>query len=251
VDQALLMIAAVFVLAGFVKGMLGLGMPTVAIGLLALSMPPARAIAITIVPALITNIWQAFAGPYLRTLLLRLWPLFAATVLGVLLGRGLMIGPYARYGTVLLGLLLAIYATIGLAKVRFEVTPKHETWIGALAGLASGVVSAATGIQVIPSMPFLSAIGLGRDELVQALGLFFMTATTALIFNLNGAGLLTSAIIAPALVALVCAFIGMFVGQALRERMHPDTFRRWFLIALLVFGLYLAGNATLALRADA
>lgn len=246
-DQALLMIAAIFVLAGFVKGMLGLGMPTVAIGLLALSMPPARAIAITIVPAIITNIWQAFAGPYLKTLLIRLWPLFVCTAAGVLLGRGLMIGPYARYGTVLLGILLAVYAAIGLAQVRFHVTPRHEKWIGAVTGLATGIVSAATGIQVFPSMPYLAALGLGRDELVQALGIFFMTATTALIFNLNEAGLITSAIVAPAVVALVCAFIGMFIGQWLRERTHPDTFRRWFLIALFAFGIYLAGNAAWAL----
>ncbi len=59
-------IAAVFVLAGFIKGMLGLGLPTVAMGLLATRMPPAHALAIVILPAIITNIWQTFVGPYLR-----------------------------------------------------------------------------------------------------------------------------------------------------------------------------------------
>ena len=161
-----------------------------------------------------------------------------------------MTGPYARYATVFLGILLAVYAIISLTRVHFSVAQGHEKWVGGVAGLITGLISAATGVQVIPSAPYLQAIGLERDELVQALGLFFMTATVALIFNLNAAGFLTATIVMPAIVALICAFAGMFIGQWLRERMHPDTFRRWFLISLLLFGLYLAGNAIVALRAN-
>jgi uncharacterized membrane protein YfcA len=247
IDTSLFLIAAIFVIAGFVKGMLGLGMPTVAIGLLALSMPPVQAIAITIVPTIVTNIWQTFAGPYLRRLLLRLWPMLTATVLGVLIGRGLMTGPFARYGTVFLGLLLATYAVVGLFRVRFSVSTRHEKWVGAMSGLTSGVIASATGVQVIPSMPFLSAIGLEKEEFVQALGLFFTTATVALIFNLTEAGLLSVAAAVPGLVALIAAFAGMYAGQWLRDRMNPDTFRRWFLVSLLAFGLYLSGNALRAI----
>lgn len=85
-------IAAVFVLAGFIKGMLGLGLPTVAMGLLATRMPPAHALAIVILPAIITNIWQTFVGPYLRDIVRRLWPLMIGTCLGIWSGSGLMPG---------------------------------------------------------------------------------------------------------------------------------------------------------------
>jgi len=60
----LIFIAAVFLLAGFVKGVIGLGLPTVSMGLLAVAMAPAHALAIVIVPGILTNIWQTFAGPY-------------------------------------------------------------------------------------------------------------------------------------------------------------------------------------------
>ena len=69
----LIVIAAVFLLAGFVKGTIGMGLPTVAMGLLATRMPPAHALAIVIVPAIVTNIWQTFVGPYLRDIVRRLW----------------------------------------------------------------------------------------------------------------------------------------------------------------------------------
>jgi uncharacterized membrane protein YfcA len=241
-DPFLFLIAGVFLLAGFVKGTIGLGLPTVAMGLLATRMPPAQALAIVIVPAIVTNIWQTFVGPYLRDIVRRLWPLMIGTVIGILSGAGLMTGPYAHYGTVVLGVLLVIYAIIGLTKVKFSVARPHEKWLGGIVGLVTGVISAATGVQVIPSMPFMQAIGMEKDELVQALGVFFTTATVALAFNLTGAGLLNATVALPGGVAMAAAFAGMYLGQVLRARMDADTFRRWFLIAMMLLGIYLAGD---------
>jgi uncharacterized membrane protein YfcA len=212
-------------------------------GLLAVTMPPGQALAIVIVPAIVTNIWQTFVGPYLRDIVSRLWPLMAGVVVGIWLNAGLLTGPYAAYGTVTLGLLLVIYAVVGLSKFHFKVARRDEKWLGGIVGLLTGVVSAATGVQVIPSMPFMQAIGMEKDELVQALGVFFTVATVALAFNLTASGLLTAATALPGAVAMVASFTGMFVGQAVRSRMQPEVFRRWFLMAMILLGLYLAGNA--------
>src|SRR6266404_4315002 len=181
----LLFIAAALLLAGFIKGVVGLGLPTVAIGLLAVTMQPSRAIAIVIVPAIVTNIWQTFAGPYLRDIIRRLWPLMAGTVIGIWLNAGMLSGPYAHYGPIVLGVLLVIYAIVGLSKFSFSVARSNEKWIGGIVGLLTGAVSAATGVQVIPSMPFIQAIGMEKDEFVQALGVFFTVATVGLTINLT------------------------------------------------------------------
>src|SRR5882724_10608343 len=243
-NSMLLLVAASLLLAGFIKGVLGLGLPTVSMGLLAVTMPPGRALAIIIVPAIVTNIWQTFVGPYLRDIMRRLWPLMVGTVIGIWLNAGMLTGPYARYGAIVLGVLLVIYAIIGLNKFNFNVARRDEKWIGGIVGVMTGVVSAATGVQVIPSMPFMQSIGMEKDELVQALGVFFTVATVALAFNLTSAGLLTAATAWPGAVAMAASFAGMFTGQAVRTRMQPETFRRWFLIALILLGTYLAGSAT-------
>src|SRR6266436_5087698 len=243
VDPLLLLIAAAFLLAGFIKGVLGLGLPTVSMGLLAVTMPPGQAIAIVIVPAIVTNIWQTFGGLYLRDIMRRLWPLMVGTVIGIWLNAGLLTGPYAPYGTVVLGTLLVVYAIVSLSRFNFKVARRDEKWIGGVVGLITGLVSAATGVQVIPSMPFLQAIGMEKDELVQALGVFFTVATLALAFNLTSAGLLSAATALPGAIAMAAAFAGMFIGQAVRSRMQPEAFRRWFLIAMIFLGLYLAASA--------
>jgi hypothetical protein len=239
----LLFIAAVFLLAGFVKGVVGLGLPTVAMGLLATTMAPSHALAIVIVPAVITNIWQTFVGPYLADIMRRLWPLMIGTALGIWLNAGSLTGPYAHYLPVALGIILVVYAILGLSRVAFKVARRNEKWVGGIVGLTTGVISAATGVQVIPSMPFLQAIGMEKDELVQALGVFFTVATLSLAVNLTASGLLTAATALPGAIAMACSFAGMFIGQALRTRMPADAFRYWFLIAMIFLGVYIAGAA--------
>jgi len=246
IDPMLILIAAVFAIAGFVKGVIGLGLPTVAMGLLATTMTPVQALTIVIVPAIATNIWQTFVGPYLLDSIRRLWPLLLGTAGAIWCCGSLMTGPYAKYGAIVLGILLVIYAVVTLRKVQFRTAPKDEKWIGGIVGVLTGIVSAATGVQVIPSMPFMQSIGMEKNELVQALGVFFTAATLAQAFNLTSAGMLTAATAVPGIVAMITAFAGMFTGQAVRNRMAPEHFRRWFLIAMLLLGIYLAVTATLA-----
>src|SRR5207244_1027768 len=209
---------------------------------------PSRAIAIVIVPAILTNIWQTFVGPHLRDILRRLWPLMIGTVIGCWLNAGALTGPHARYGTIVLGVLLVIYAIIGLNKFQFHVAPKNEKWIGGVVGVVTGVISASTGVQVIPSMPFMQAIGMEKDELVQALGVFFTVATVALAFNVTASGLLTAATALPGGIATVASFACMLIGQAVGSRLRQEEFRRWFLIALIVLGLYIGGNALIKIH---
>ncbi len=249
-EPMLFLIAAVFLLAGFVKGVLGLGLPTVSMGLLAVAMQPSRALAIVIAPAIITNIWQTFGGPYLRDILRRLWPLMLCTVIGSLMSAGAMTGPYARHGTIALGVLLVSYAVIGLTQLRLHVEPRNEKWVGGIIGLITGVISAATGVQVIPSVPFIQAIGLEKDELVQALGVFFTIATLALSVNVSAAGLLNGTTATLGAIALACSFAGMFAGQTIRAKMPTEAFRRWFLIGMILLGIYLAGSAIYELTAQ-
>jgi hypothetical protein len=97
IDPILAFIVAVFLLAGFVKGVIGLGLPPVSMGLLAIAMPPTHALAIVIVPAILTNLWQTFIGPHLRDIMRRLWPLLLGLAVGTRLNAGMMTGPYARY----------------------------------------------------------------------------------------------------------------------------------------------------------
>lgn len=230
---------AVFVLAGFIKGVIGLGLPTISMGLLSLVMPPAQAAALLVLPSLLTNVWQ-IAGAGWWALLRRLTTLLIGLCVGValgVLGFGGIGGPAAG---VLLGVALAAYAALGLAAWRPRIDPRTEGWASPLAGLLTGVITAATGVFVIPAVPYLQALGLAKDDLVRALGLSFLVATVALAVGLRHEGAFGMAQLAASLLAVPPALIGMGVGQWLRGRLAPEVFRRCFLVGLLLLGLWLA-----------
>jgi uncharacterized membrane protein YfcA len=242
-DTTSLFVAAVFVLAGLTKGVIGLGLPTVSMGLLALVMSPPEAAALLVLPSFLTNLWQMFAGPALQAVGARLWPMMLGVCLGTWAGAGLMTGPMAAYGSGLLGLALVAYALTGLVAPGLPpIKPRHETWLGPAVGAVTGLITAATGVFVIPAVPYLQAIGLEKEELVQALGLSFTVSTVALAVNLASAGALNVSMAGAAVGALVMACVGMWIGQAVRLGLSPATFKRIFFVGLLLLGLYLAAR---------
>lgn len=242
-DATLIFIGFVFALAGFIKGVIGLGLPTISMGLLAVVMPPVEAAALLIVPSLLTNVWQMVAGPSLAAVVRRLWPMMLAVCIGTWAGAGLMTGAAARYGTAVLGVALAAYALTGLASIRFAIPKGRETLYGPLTGAITGLITAATGVFVIPAVPYLQAIGLEKEDLVQALGLSFTVSTVALSLNVALAGALNVSIAGLTLGALAIACVGMWTGTRLRQQLQPAVFRRWFFIGLLLLAFYLIARS--------
>jgi len=251
IDATLIFIGAVFAFAGFAKGVIGLGLPTISMGLLAVVMPPVQAAAILLLPSFVTNVWQMMAGPSLGIVVRRLWPMMLAVCAGTWAGLGLMTGATARFGTAFLGVALALYAVTGIFDWRFSVRNRSERILSPLMGAVTGLITAATGVFVIPAVPYLQAIGLEKEELVQALGLSFTVSTLALAVNVGIEGGVHVSAAGDTVVALVLACLGMWIGQAVRLRLSPAVFRRWFFVALLLLGLYLVAESVIRQTAAA
>jgi len=239
-------VAFVFLLAGFVKGVVGLGLPTITMGLLSIAMPPAQAAALLVVPSLVTNVWQIAARPGPGALARRLMTMLGGVCMGIAAGAGWLTGGASHVVAFGLGAALFVYAALGLLSVRLQVTAARERWVSPLVGLATGLVTAATGVFVIPAVPYLNALGLEKEELVQALGLSFLVSTIALALSLGSAGALHANALAGSLLALLPALAGMGLGQWVRQRVEPAMFKRLFLLGLLVLGGYLSVRAGLS-----
>ncbi|MET0328719.1 MAG: sulfite exporter TauE/SafE family protein [Luteimonas sp.] len=236
IATAWLPIVAVFVLAGLVKGVIGLGLPTVAMALLALAMSPAEAAALLLVPALLTNVWQCRPWHDLPGLLRETWPLQSGIVLGTV-GIGAWLGPPAgALAGGLLGAVLAIYALIGLRGWRWRgASPRSAL----PAGLATGALTALTGVFVVPAVPWLQGRIAARARLVQAMGLAFTVATLALGLQLALHGALAAARVGASLLLVAPALLGMALGAWWRGRLSDAMFRRCFFGGVGVLGLWM------------
>ena len=234
-----LLVGATFAAAGFVKGVAGLGLPTVAMGLLSLVMAPAQAAALLVAPSLLTNLWQLFSGPTLVALLRRLGTMMLGVLAGTALGIHVLTGTSAALASAALGAILALYGVFGLTVRSLSVPPHLERRLSPIVGLLTGVITGATGIFAIPAVPYLHSLDLPKEELVQALGLSFTVSTIGLALALAAVGKYQLVAAGGSLLAVVPALLGMHLGRLVRDRLSPEVFRRRFFIGLVALGLYM------------
>ena len=242
----LALIAAVFLLAGWVKGVVGMGLPTVAMGALGLAMAPVQAAALLVVPSLVTNVWQFVAGPSKVVVLRRFASMMLLVCVGTAIGIQFLTSGSSRWPSLALGSILALYAAIALFLPKFSVSKEAEHRLSPIVGGVTGVLAGATGVFVMPAVPYLSALGLSKDELIQALGLSFTVSTVALAVALGASGSFSPTVLAASSGAVVPALAGMFVGQYTRDRIEPVAFRKWFLVSMFLVGGYMAVRSLVA-----
>ena len=241
--EILVPVIATFILAGMVKGVVGLGLPTVALALLTALIGFREALVLMLAPSLITNIWQAFAGPSFGMVIKRFWPMLAAGAAGVWLSSFMLTLVDPSILSAMLGLVLCLYAAIVLIAPQPPAPGSHEAWLAPLAGGTSGALAGMTGTFVVPSVIYLQALRLDRDVLIQTMGLWFTTATLMLGVSLGNHGLLPPALGALSAVAVAPALAGMWLGQKIRSRLSEKRFRQVFLYALFVLGLYIVAKS--------
>jgi len=234
----LVFIGVAFLLAGFIKGAIGVGLPTVVMGLLSIVMPPAQAAALMVMPALATNIWQMAAGPTLLALLRRYAWLIVAVFAGTFTTIGLMTrtGAFAQAA---LGAVLAAYGAYGLFARRFQVARASERWLSPLIGFITGTLSGATGVFVIPTVPYLTSLKMTSEELVQSIGVLAFVCPLALGLALAVHGQYRAELAGTSFLALFPALAGMYIGMRLRRRLAAAVFMRWFFAGLIALGGYM------------
>jgi len=230
-------VCLIFFGAGAVKGILGMGLPTMAMGLLGLVMPVASAASLLTLPSLATNLWQAAIGPGIACIVRRLWLMQAGIVVGVGLAPALFPDRQDAFGRHLLGGCLVAYGVLGLVGWRANRLPeKWDKLVGLLTGASTGIITGLTGVFVLPAVPYLQSLGLGKDGLARALGVSFTTSTLALGLMLAFQGHLTLGTSIASAVAVIPAVLGMVLGQTIRGEMSETLFRRCFFVGLLVLG---------------
>ncbi|MDJ0943175.1 MAG: sulfite exporter TauE/SafE family protein [Kiloniellales bacterium] len=243
--EILLLVAAAFLAGGLVKGLIGTGLPTVGLALLAATLGLKVAMPLIVVPALVTNVWQALSGGAFLALLRRLWPLLAMLCIGAWFGAGVLARGDALVFSGLLGVLLCLYAAISLLTPQIPAPGRWERLMSPAVGGVTGVITGLTGTFIVPGVLYIQALGLPRDHFVQAMGITFTVASLALAIALGGHGLLPVELGLMSLAGLPTALLGQALGRWLRGRFSEAGFRRVFFAGLAVIGVYLALRAFL------
>lgn len=235
-----LVTALAFVVAGVAKGAIGIGLPPIVIGIMSFAVPLESTIAIMVVPSMVTNVWQAIYGGNFLRLLLR-FRTMAGTSVAALIFVAIVFGQLGSPKAVAwVGVILVIYAGLALTAWRPAVSRATERWANPLVGVASGAAAGITGVAAVPFLPYMQSLDISRHELVQALGIMFIFIMGALTAALAIQGAFTPTNLLGGVAAIAPTFLGVWLGQKARHAVSAETFRRIFLIGLLLVGLQMA-----------
>lgn len=233
-------VIGVFALAGMIKGTIGLGLPAVAMGLLTLFISPFQAATLLIVPSMVTNIWQLFAEGHVLRLVRRFWSLLIGIIVGSIWSVFPTLGHGEFQSEALLGGMLTLYGLYGLFAKNMPNLAPYEKYLSPVIGYLGGALTVATGVIVIPVVPFLQSLHLKRDDLVQSLGLAFTVSTLCLAVFLQQNRIEAMPFdYKMALIALFPALVGMWLGTKIRYRIPEQKFRKVFFCGLVIFGGYM------------
>jgi len=244
----ILAIAAVaFTLAGFVKGVVGFGFPVITLIILTLTIGLLDALAIIVIPTIVTNVWQGLSGPYLKDIARRMGLYILVSATFIWLTSAYLTVVDIRWPTAMLGSVLFIFALSRLLNVRLSVTPRWERPLSVPLGAINGMLTGMTGSFMVPSVLFMQAMGFQRDMLVQAMGVFFAISTMMLALSLGRNDLISIEHLRLSLFALVPSIFGLYIGRWIRLRINEERFQQMFLVSVLLLGGYISYRAVITM----
>lgn len=233
----LVLVALTFLVAGFVKGVVGVGFPTISVGVMTATIGLQPALALVVAPAIVTNIWQAFTGGQFKPLMQRLWPFYLTAGLFTWVGVALVVITNHPLLPLVLAASLILHSVLSLAKVKLPIPATRERLLSPTLGAVTGILMGLTGSGTVPSVYYFDALGLNRHQFVQGIGILFLALTVALGLSLAERNAYDTHMVALSVAGLVPSIAGVYVGQLLRHRMSEPVFKKTLYLAILALGM--------------
>jgi uncharacterized membrane protein YfcA len=232
-----------FIIAGAVKGLAGMGLPTTAIALLTLIVDPRTAIAVVLLPMLATNGWQVWRMGNVRAALWRYRWFAGLLMIGVWVTTQFAAEASDRLIFGVTGGVIIVFVVVNLRQKLPKLPDRLDTATQIGFGTIAGVLGGLTAIWAPPMAIYLAARDTEKDEFVRATGLLIFLGSVPLFFGYLSENLLTGQLATVSAIMIVPAMAGFTIGERLRRNLDQNQFRRILLYVFLVLGLNLIRRA--------
>lgn len=234
---------AALVAGGLVKGMTAIGLPLVAVPVLATVLPVPQALALVVLPSMATSLWQAIQGGHYRAALARLAPVLATLVAGMAASVHVLARVEPQHLNLALGVVVIAFGLLLVKQVVFTVRREHERIAGAVTGLVAGLVGGVSLFVGPIFAMYLSGLGLDRNVFVSTMAIANLTGAVTLALFIASYGVVDGGDFALSAAATVIVFVGLFAGSRIRLRVSEARFRQAVALVLLASGANLVRRA--------
>jgi uncharacterized membrane protein YfcA len=233
-----IVLACVFIfgVGGLFKGIVSLGLPLILLPLLLLVVDIRTAVALMMVPLIVSNLVQAIEGEGFAAIVKRFWAPLVLIAAGTIVGTILFAKLDQHILQLSIGILAILFATASLVQPGLSISAASERWLGPLVSLVSGVIGGMSTFFGPILTIYLVGLHLPRDTFVKTIALFYFVASMALLIGGASQGTTDIVLVAASALAMIPTYAGMIIGRSVRQRIDPDRFRNLVLVVVWVSG---------------
>ena len=239
IDYTFIFIA--YIVAAGIKGLTGVGFSTSCLSIMALRLDLKIAIPLVIFPSIVSNVAVMIQAGHFRAALRRFWLFYIAGIPGLVVGLSILVVVNVGVAKALLGFILITYTIWALSNTSFSLSEKWEFPAGFLTGFVNGL----TGSQVMPSLPYLLSLDIGKNLFVQAINISFTLSSLVMLVGMRYWGYLPVSTSMLAVGGIVPVLIALYFAGKLQSKLTGKSHRQLVLIFLLVTGSILMLKALL------
>lgn len=237
-EQASVIAAVVcsLIVAGLLKGTIGVGMPVVALPLLSLFIDIKSAAMLLSMPLILSNLPQALEGGKTGRCLVQLMPVLLGMVPGLFLGVGVLLAADANVARMIAGLVLMGVGGLTLLAPKLQLQSRLVLPAGIGFGFFGGILGGIAAMAGPLVFIFLLAKGLRGKAFTKEASLFLVVSAGVMAILLTASGPFNWLDVSVSAAATLPVVLGMVAGQHVRDRIAPETFRMLVLIAVIAAG---------------
>ncbi|QPC41944.1 sulfite exporter TauE/SafE family protein [Kaustia mangrovi] len=241
--ETLLLLAAIYLLGGTVKGAAAFGQPLVTIPLSSFVLPVPAALAISTVPVFVSNIVQLVQNRHEWRDATHYWIFYLPLAAGMVVGLQALARVDQAVLLVLIGALILVFVTTQSLGLRPALTHPPARGILAGSGLLSGLAAGTTSFVGFPSLLVFTAYGLERRLFALITSVMFLMSTAILSGGLTVLGYYNREELVAASLCTLPSIGGQMIGQRLRNRVSEKQLRAliYVLLSGVAVGLIVRG----------
>ena len=234
--HVLLIMGAAFLVAGGIKGVIGVGTPLVVVPVGALLLPPTIVLSFLIVPIIAANAYQYFSSDLRKDSIRRFWPAATAQLIATTITTQFLIRIDPDNLKLMLGVAISFFALLQVIRVNVDIAPRHERFLQVGTGAMAGGIGGVTGFQGPLLMVMLFTLKIEKDMFVTAMAMFFLVSYLPMFATLSAASILGWQELVISLAATVPLVLGIKFGERFRKRVSQELFRKLIAAMLVIIG---------------
>lgn len=239
--------ALAFAAGGFAKGVVGFALPLIAVSIAGSFLPYEVAVALLVVPTLVSNVAQTLRQglrPALETMR-DFWWMNLVLMAMIALSAQLVVALPDRLLFGILGAAVCTFGVTQLAGWHLRFRPEHRRAVETAVSLVGGFFGGLSGVWGPPLVMYLLAAGLPKAEMIRAQSLSFLLGAIVLLFAYLHTGVLDATTLPASAWLVLPTMAAMVLGYRIHDRLDQDRFRKATLAVLVLTGLNLLRRALL------